>query len=273
MLRNEGETLTRVVVARPGSAFGQIEDPSAHGMLGVPDLGRARHQHEQLCSVLGRHGAEVVVLEEPAGLPNAVFTRDSSLVTPMGHIHLRMGLPSRRGEAVWMSERLEELHAPLVGGIEEPGTVEGGDVILAGDVAFVGVSSRTDREGVRQLTAILQSHGYEVRVTPVDDRYMHIGGLMSALGPRRVLRCRGLFPEGFFDGFETVDIDWYAPSCANVICLRPDEVIADASESGPTIRQLEEAGVTVHALDLSEFRTAGGGPSCLTLPLERVPGY
>lgn len=273
MLRNEGEPLTRVVVTEPGSAFGRVTDPAVHGMLGVPDLERARRQHETLCAVLGRQGAEVVVLTEPSDLPNAVFARDSSLVTPMGHIHLRMGLPSRRGEAIWMSQELDRLSAPLVGGIEEPGTVEGGDVILMGDVAFVGSSSRTNEEGLRQLNGILAAQGYEVRIASVSDRYMHIGGLMSTLGPRRVLRCRGLFPEGFFDGFETVDIDWYAPSCANVICLRPDEVVADASENGPTIEVLEQSGVTVHALDLSEFRTAGGGPSCLILPLERVPGY
>ena len=58
-----------------------------------------------------------------------------------------------------------------------------------------------------------------------------------------------------------------------MICLGPDEVIADESESGPTIAALESAGVMVHPLDLSEFRTGGGGPSCLILPLERVPVF
>ncbi len=273
MLRSEGETLTRVVVSAPGEAYAGVTDPATHGMLGVPDLERSRRQHEALCGLLRRHGTEVEVLPEPAGLPNAVFTRDSALVTPMGHLHLRMGLETRRGEAVWMSQRLEELEAPRIGEIVTPGTVEGGDVVLMGGIAFVGHSTRTNDSGVRQITAQLRRQGYEVRVAPVGDRYLHIGGLMSALGPRRLLCCRGLFPDGYFDGFDVVEIDWYAPSCANVICLGPDEVIADASESGPTIAALEGAGVVVHHLDLSEFRTGGGGPSCLILPLERVPAF
>src|SRR4030042_1312479 len=96
MLRSEGEALTRVVVCTPGEGYAGVNDPAAHGMLGVPDLDRSRRQHGVLCEVLRLHGAEVVLLPEPAGQPNAVFTRDTSLVTPMGHLHLRMGLETRR---------------------------------------------------------------------------------------------------------------------------------------------------------------------------------
>ena len=86
---------------------------------------------------------------------------------------------------------------------------------------------------------------------------------------RRVLGCRGMFPAGFFAGFKPVEIDWYGPSCANVICLRDGEVVANRVEAGPTMRALEEAGVTVHGLDLSEYRKGGGGPTCIILPVDR----
>jgi len=272
MLRNEGETLTRVVVCPPGEEYCFPGDLAALGMNEAPDRELSRIQYEALREILDGDLTEVVEVPELTGHPNSVFTRDTALVTPDGHVRLRMGLESRRGEEEWMSELLVGLGTPCIGGIETPGTLEGGDVILAGKVAFVGHSSRSNEAGVDQLTAILEQQGYEVRVAPVGDEYMHIGGLMSAIGQKRLLTCRGLFPEGFFAGFETVEIDWYGPSCANVICLRPDEVIANAAEAGPTIAALESAGVTVHGLDLSEYRKGGGGPTCTILPVERVPG-
>ncbi len=272
MLRNEGETLTRVVVCPPADEYCTHDDPGAHGMSGVPDRERALAQYRALRSALDGERTEVIEVPELPGHPNSVFTRDTALITPGGHVRLRMGLETRRGEEEWMSEIVRGLGAPCIGTIETPGTVEGGDVILAGQTAFVGLSSRSNASGVEQLTAILEQQGYEVRVAQVGDEYMHIGGLMSMVGPRRILCCSGLFPEGYFTGYETIEIDWYGPSCANVICLRPDEVIVNAAEAGPTIEVLEAAGLTVHGLDMSEYRTGGGGPTCTILPVERVPG-
>ncbi|MFC1543688.1 dimethylarginine dimethylaminohydrolase family protein [Gemmatimonadota bacterium] len=270
MLRNEGDRLTRVVVCPPAGEYLGVTEPEVHGMSepAVPD--RIGRQYGALRGLLADAGAEVVEVEELQGHPNSAFTRDTALVTPSGHVRVRMGLPARLGEGPWMSDILTSMGVPCIGEISEPGSLEGGDVILAGDVAFVGCSSRSNEAGVAQLTGILQAEGYEVRVAPVSDLYMHVGGLMSAIGPHRVLCCRGLFPEGYFEGFERVEIDWYGPSCANVICLRDGEVIANSSEARPTMEALEDAGILVHGLDLSEYRKGGGGPTCIILPVERA---
>ena len=73
------------------------------------------------------------------------------------------------------------------------------------------------------------------------------------------------------DGFETIEVPHqnYKPSVGNVICLQENEVIANAAENMETINILENNGVTVHHLDLSEFRKGAGGPTCLILPIER----
>ncbi len=269
MLRNNGDKLTRVVVCTPGHEYFNVSDLKAHNINEIADPERTQQQHDRLKSVIAASGCEVIDVPELEDHPNSVFTSDTSLVTPEGHVRLRMGLPTRRGEGEWMSRFLESMVEPCVGRITEPGTVEGGDIILAGSVAFVGHSSRTNEEGVRQLSAILKEMDYEVRVAPVGDEYMHIGGIMSAIGPQRLLCCRGLFPDGFFDGFDTVDISYLNPSSGNVICLGENEVIVNAAENAETIGILEASGMRVHGIDLSEFRKGAGGPTCLTLPLER----
>jgi dimethylargininase len=179
-----------------------------------------------------------------------------------------MGLPSRHGEEVWMASFLESCGEPRAGVIEPPGTVEGGDVIVSGRVAFVGHSSRTNAEGARQLTELLERMDYQVRVARVEG-YLHLGGAMSAVAPGRVVACRGEYPTGFFDGFDVVWVEKRGPSSANVICLAPNEVLANEAENLETMDALAARGVRVQGVDLSEFRKGAGGPTCLILPLER----
>ncbi|MGD2216776.1 MAG: arginine deiminase family protein [Gemmatimonadales bacterium] len=270
MLTNEGDSLTRVVVSTPRDAY---FDVSTHAGANIPELAdcqRTIEQHDALKATMREFGCEVIDLPELAGDPNSVFTRDIALVSPRGHVKLRMGLEARRGEEAWMSEALETLGEPCIGEIKAPGTVEGGDVMLMGSVAFVGLTGRTNEEGVRQLGALLSDMGYEMRVARLGSEWMHIGGPLSAIGPDRVLCCRDVFPDDFLSGFDTVEVEPRGPSTGNVICLAEDEVIANAAENAPVIAQLEREGVKVHALDLSEFRKGAGGPSCLILPLERI---
>jgi dimethylargininase len=268
MIRNEGDRLTRVVVCSPRREYWSVTDCRAHNIYEPANAQVAMEQHRRLKRTLAASGAEVVDIPELAGHPNSVFTRDSSLCTPRGYVRLRLGLETRRGEGTWMSRHLESLGVPLAGAIEEPGTVEGGDVILAGPVAFVGQSARTNREGVQQLSRLLVEMGYEIRLAQIMPPRLHIGGTMSVVGPRRVLCCADLFTPGFFDGFEIIEVPGASFVSGNVICLGPDEIIVER-QNLTAITALEEAGVTVHVLNLSEFVKGAGGPSCLVLPVER----
>lgn len=269
MLRNEGDTLRRVVVCTPRNEYFNVGDLKAQNMNEVADRDLTIEQHGNLKSTMETFGCEVVDVRELTGHPNSVFTRDVSLVTPQGYIKLRMGLEARMGEEAWMVDVLESLGIPYTGEITPPGSVEGGDVILAGSVAFVGQSSRTNEEGIRQLSGFMQDMAYEVRTVPVRSDSLHIGGFMSVIGSERVVCCSEDFPDGFFQGFDTVDVNWHGPSSANVICLAENEVIANPTENMGTIQILEAHGVNVHPVDLSEFRKGAGGPTCLILPVDR----
>jgi len=268
MVRNEGERLRRAVVCAPRHEYFQVENPESHNIGEAADPERASAQHRNLRASLREAGARVINLRELAGHPNSVFARDTSLMTPDGYIRLRMGLPTRRGEEEWMAAALDSLGIPCVGLIEKPGTVEGGDVILAGDVAFVGLSDRTNRSGVRQLSCLLRRSGYEVRTISLPLPHLHIGGAMSLVGPRTVLCCRRLFPGGFFKGFEVVAIPCPQEASANVIALGDGGVLVEKGCSG-SAEALERSGFSVRLVDLSEFIKGRGGPTCLIMPVDR----
>lgn len=268
MLRNEGDRLVRVVVSTPKFEYFQVNDPKSHNIQQVADRMKAGKQHDNLKRLLEKSGCEVIDVPELRNHPNSVFTRDTSLITPQGYIKLRMGLPTRRGEEGWMAKALDSLGEPCAGSIESPGTVEGGDVILAGEVAFIGRSLRTNQSGTRQFSRLLAAKGYEIREIILPPAHLHLGGVMSMIGPKSVLCCRGVFADGFFDGLERIEVPAIISTSGNVICLGDHEVIADTTNI-EAIKELKRAGVKVHLVNLSEFIKGSGGPTCLILPIER----
>jgi dimethylargininase len=268
MVRHEADKLRRVIVSEPRREYFQVENPEAHNIGAVADREKAIAQHRRLQAILRKFGARVINLKELAGHPNSVFARDTSLVTPTGYIKLRMGLRTRRGEENWAAAALESRGVACAGAIEKPGTVEGGDVVLAGKVAFVGLSERSNQRGVRQISRLLLSMGYEVRILSLSAPHLHIGGAMSVVGPKTVLCCQRLFPRGFFAGFETVEIACSEATSANVIALGNNEVIVEKS-CVVAAKALEKAGFFIHLVDFSEFVKGRGGPTCLILPVDR----
>jgi len=268
MLRNEGDRLSRVVVCTPGDEYFHAGDLKKHNIVERADPDRAMQQHDSLKRCLADFGAQVTNVPELTDHPNSVFTRDTALCTPRGYIKLRMGLETRQGEEQWMGRILASLGEPLVGDIEAPGTVEGGDVILAGSVGFVGRSLRTNENGVGQLTAYLTAMDYEVRVIPLPDSILHLDKAMMLVGPDRAIYCRGLIPKDSLRGLDTIQVVCGAGVTTNIICLGENEVIVERSNQKVT-EELTAEGIVVHELDLSEFVKGSGGPNCLILPVER----
>jgi len=269
MLNNEGDRLTRVATCTPRKEFALASNNATHNIGHLGDPAAAVSQHDSLKAALRSYGCEVIDLSELRGHPNSVFTRDTSLTTPEGYVQLRLGLPSRLGEAAWMGETLVELGLPCVGRITAPGTVEGGDVVLAGDVAFVAHSVRTNQEGIRQLSAILKKMNYAIRVITLPDTILHLDRVLNTIGPKTLLYCSSIIPLEMLKGFDVVEIDYDYDTTANIICLHDKEVLVNQSNS-VVVERLRARGFTVHVLDLSEFAKGMGGPNCLIMPVERV---
>lgn len=268
MVRSEGDVLRQVIVCSPEKEYFRVPDLEAHNIEAVAERATARKQHQALRQILARKGARVINLPELEGHPNSVFTRDTSLVTPNGFIRLRMGLPSRRGEEDWIAQALSQFGLEEVGQIKPPGTVEGGDVILAGQVAFVGLSLRSNKEGVTQLQPILQAMGYEVRIIPIPPPHLHLGGMMSLISPEDIIATSELASSDYLQGFRVHWLPVKGAISANVICLGPGEVVVEAGNK-EAAQELDRAGFRLHFLDLSEFVKGRGGPTCLILPVAR----
>jgi len=268
MLSNEGQKLNRVVVCTPTKEYASASNLEEHNIGERVDPKLAIGQHDRLKSTLADFGAEVIDIPELEEHPNSVFTRDTALCTSQGYVKLRPGLKTRQGEEEWMAEALEAMEEPFVGGIEAPGTVEGGDVVIAGKVAFIGRSIRTNGYGIRQLSTLLGRIGYEIRVIELPDTILHLDKVLMVLGPKQVLYCREIIPKEKIKDFEGIGISCGEDTTANIICLGNRELIVNISNSVVKDR-LESKRYIVHSLDLSEFAKGMGGPNCLIMPVER----
>lgn len=79
------------------------------------------------------------------------MSKDILVVTAAGPVLTRPAIPNREPETQVAEFCLQQLRLPLIGRIESPGTLEGGDLIPAGDVCFVGVGLRTNFAAVQQM--------------------------------------------------------------------------------------------------------------------------
>jgi dimethylargininase len=268
-LSHEAHSLKQVIMCCPTKEYYLVDDQIYQNITEIADKEKAILQHQLLCEIISKFGADVLIIDELSGHPNAVFTRDTAVSVPGGYIKLKMGIESRRGEEIWMGDFLEKKGVPCIGSITDPGTVEGGDVILAGNVVFVGISTRTNAEGANQIAKLLTDQGFEVRISRVPGPFLHIGGAMSVIDINTVLSIQNVFPEHFFQGFTNISVPHDGFITGNVITLGKRELIVNR-ENVTVIKELKQFDFKIHEVDLTEFTKGTGGPSCLILPLVRM---
>ena len=88
------------------------------------------------------------------------FVEDPAIVTKNCAIITNPGAASRNGEKKEIVGAIKQFYKDEdIEYIQDPGTLEGGDVMMVGDHFYVGRSARTNEEGIRQLTDILERHG------------------------------------------------------------------------------------------------------------------
>jgi dimethylargininase len=227
------------------------------------DLERAREEHRRYEEALAAAGCRVERLAEEPGLPDSVFVEDAALVLEERAILTRPGAPSRRAERESLAPVLERYRR--LERIEAPGTLDGGDVLRVGKRLWVGRSTRSNEEGRRRLAALTAPHGYRVEAVPVRG-CLHLKSAVCAVAEKLLLLNPLWVDPEVFPGFEIVEVDPEEPFAANA--LKVGETLLHPAAHGRTRRRLEERGLEVLPVELSELAKAEGGVTCCSLLLE-----
>jgi dimethylargininase len=224
------------------------------------DADRARAQHRAYEQALIAAGAMVQQLPAGADMPDSVFVEDIAVVFPELAIIMRPGAASRRTETAAIAHALAAFR-PL-STIDAPGTIDGGDVLVAGRRVFVGLSTRTNDAAVGQMRRLLAPQGYTVCATEVGG-CLHLKSAVTALDDRTLLVNPAWIDPAMFNGFDCVDVDESEPAAANALRL-PDRVIFPAAFPR-TAGRIEARGYRVARVDADELAKAEGAVTCCSL--------
>jgi dimethylargininase len=224
------------------------------------NLALAQEQHHAYESLLGKLGARVVSLPAEPSLPDSMFVEDPAIVLDELAVILPLGTETRRREALSLAQALARFRK--LEHISLPGTLEGGDVLRIGRKLFVGLTKRSNAEGIRQLAAILAPYNYEVVVVPVTG-CLHLKSAVTHLGRNTLIANRAWFDVKPLSGHQWIDVDPAEPHAANALALA-DTVIFPASFPRTRAR-IEARGFHVTPLDISELQKAESGLTCSSL--------
>jgi len=240
------------------------------------DAELAASQHAALVSAYEEAGVRCHYLDTDAALPYQVFTRDSSTMGPNGTVVTQPAQWWRRGEYAPVIRFYQEAEIPIRGMITA-GSLEGGDVMIVepGSVLIGAGETRTQEVAANQLAAWFREDGWEARVQPIPERYVHIDVLVAVLGEKLAAVCSEVLPSSALEwlrsrGFDLIEVsEEQAFSLGvNAISLGNERVVsaAGAVELNAALR---DRGLGVIEIDLTMFTLGGGGPHCLSQALRR----
>lgn len=224
------------------------------------EVARADAQHHEYEQALERLGCRVERLPGLPDRPDSVFVEDTAVIFDEVAVIARPGAKSRRAETASAAAVLERMRKIVR--IEPPGTLDGGDVLVAQTRVYVGISGRTNEEAARQLDATLKPYGYTVVPIPVAN-CLHLKSAVTLAAPDTILVNPAWVDTAAFNGFQAVAVDPLEPMAANV--LRIGDVTLCASAFPRTRERLERRGLATETVDASELAKAEGALTCCSL--------
>ena len=231
------------------------------------DHDRAVAQHAAYEQCLMELGCQVHRLPSDASMPDAVFIEDTAVVADEIAVLTRPGAKSRRSEVEAVTAALGRYRS--LAAIEAPGTVDGGDVLRVGRTFYVGASARSNRDGIAQLGELLAPWDYRVMPVVTTD-CLHLKTAVTVATPGTVVLNPRWVDRALFSHLDVIEVDPGEPFAGNV--LRIGETTVSAAAFPATNRRLEEAGITVRTLDMSEFAKAEGGVTCCSVIVDTGEG-
>ncbi len=229
--------------------------------VGNPDMGLFREHHRAYVAALKTAGCTVTVLESLDAYPDSVFIEDAALCFNGVAIALRPGAQSRFGESAALMPDLNKLFNKVIS-LPAPGYIDGGDILFTDNEVLVGLSERTDKQGVAALQAVVEPMGYSVREVQTPKDVLHFKSDCALLDHQTIFSTKALAKSGCFEGYQVIEAPATETAAANLI--RVNDVVLMAEGYPQTRTLLQENNYKVVELANSEAAKVDGGLSCMS---------
>ncbi len=250
---------------------------------GVPDYETACSDYQNFLDLIYTFDIEVHSLPiYQSTTLDSIYTHDPCVVSDKGVILCNMGKKERAHEPHAIKEYLESINIPILGHIENPGKLEGGDVVwIDTKTLAIGEGYRSNNHGIKQLKAILGDLVEEIITVPLPhwngkNDCLHLMSNLSPIDHDLFLIYPRLLPVSFIqflldrkiELIEVPDSEYNSMGC-NVLAVGHKKIIM--VDGNPITRSLlEKKNMDVFTYNGSEVSLKGsGGPTCLTRPFLR----
>lgn len=223
----------------------------------------ARQEHEGYVEALKTLGCQVVELPEEMGFPDSVFVEDAAVILPEAAILTLPGADSRKGEVALIEEALTPFRALLRVG--KPASVDGGDVLVLGKTIYVGMSTRSNGEAVRQMQALLAGFGYQVRGVALRG-ILHLKSAVTKVDEETILIQPNWVDADVFKGYKWIEVHPSEAHGANCLPLGGEVIYPSAFPR--TRERLEAKGHKIRSVKVDELAKAEGAVTCCSLILD-----
>lgn len=239
------------------------------------DVEKMEKEHEELIAQYRKHGVEVELLNPDEARPNAVFARDFGGCVKEGYILGKFKYSLRDKERTDYEARMKELGIPKIAEVKK-GCFEGGDFMFLDEKnILVGLADRTDKTGLEELKNQLEPLGYRLTGVELPKEYLHLDMCFNLIDEKLAVAYEEGMPKAAKEICEKLKIkiipveeeSIFLHSC-NLQALGNKRVFS-LKKNNKLNQELIKNGMTVIELDISEILKAGGGPHCMTFPLNR----
>lgn len=260
-----------LLVRRPSPALGDGELTYIERTPVDPEL--ALRQWQGYVEAFATRGWTVHEVEPADEHPDGVFVEDTVVMFDDLAVLTSPGAPSRRGEIHTTEAAVRALPAELglqIAAITEPGHLDGGDVLKIGRTVYIGLTTRTDAEGIAQLKELLEPRGWQVVAVPIA-KVLHLKSGVTALPDGTVVGYPPLVDDPqAYPAFLPVPEEHGTAVVDLGLSPRGTRAILMSADAPRTAEMYADCGLEVVTVPISEFEKLEGCVTCLSVRIRRV---
>ena len=133
---------------------------------------------------------------------------------------------------------------------------------MIGNRLFIGISQRTNQQGAAQLGQILRRYGKTCTTIPAGAA-LHFKSAVNYVGQNTLIVTPDFAEHAALKVYDSIVVDPKESYAANTLWVN-DHLLMPEGFPG-TKMKLEERGLPVIELDVSEMQKMDGGLTCLSL--------
>jgi N-dimethylarginine dimethylaminohydrolase len=264
------KVIKRVLTCRP-THFTVDYVINPHMQPYAVDAARAKKEWDQLRKILESLKIKVDIIEQELDVPDMVFASDQGLVHDGAVLLANFRYSQRQKERIYYREWFRE-HGFRLRALSNIFPFEGADTLFFSTMLFVGIGFRASVSSCEELAAKLAVDVIPLRL--VDPYFYHLDMAFLPIDdttafyypPAFSLKSHNLLKRLVPNLYELSGQEARSYAANSFVSGR--DIIIAAGTPISFHERLQQLGLTIHEVDISEFKKAGGGIHCLINVLE-----